>query len=378
MAAVAEGLARRARLVELDQDIAAVWQAMLGPDTYQLALKVGNLDPTYETVRRVLDSEPRTTLQRAFRILVRNRVSFRGVMTAHAGLTRQGRDETGFRQMWNGERLAERILAIHSLRDRLEFEHGDGLAALERYANDRRTAVFADPPYTDEDAVLASQFYRHHVINHERLFELAAGTAGPTLLTYDPSPTVLSLAARHGLDARTLTVYTAQLQYKRELLIGRDLSWLKLAHHVIKPATPRQLRRRTVASADAGSLPDSMSGTPSGYVPVAEAARELGVTRRTVERMVASRQLERRINAKRAFISEPSLRAALAKRAAKEPAPSKAELSAVLLGIEKLLAELREDRRLLVQALTERDEARLEAAELRARLQELSESPLAA
>ena len=91
-----------------------------------------------------------------------------------------------------------------------------------------------------------------------------------------------------------MTVYTGQHQYKTELLIGRDLGWLTVADQATRAATSRRIRRRHVASGPAGSLLPAMAAeTPSGHVPIGQAANELGVSRRTVERTAASGQLER-------------------------------------------------------------------------------------
>lgn len=72
LAAVGMRLTPRALLIERDDDVAAVWQSVLGADATGLAARVLSFDVRPDTVAELLNAEPRSTLDRAFRALVRN------------------------------------------------------------------------------------------------------------------------------------------------------------------------------------------------------------------------------------------------------------------------------------------------------------------
>jgi hypothetical protein len=196
---------------------------------------------------------------------------------------------------------------------------------------------------------------------------------GHALLTYDSNVVTRALALRNHLDTRSFPVRTAHHRLTTELLIARDLGWLRLTGQTSEHATARHvLTRRAVASDSPVRLAHPMNkpSAPQGYVTVSDAACRLGATRRTVERLVRSGQLERRrAENRRSYITETSLRAALEQRGSPRPKPTRADLVSALAGVERLVEELREDRRLLLQAITDRETARLELAELRAELE---------
>jgi len=75
-----EGLAESVTLVEKDADIAAVWRTILGAEGRWLADRVVSFELTRESVREVLDSTPKTTRERAFQTLLRNRVQRGGIL----------------------------------------------------------------------------------------------------------------------------------------------------------------------------------------------------------------------------------------------------------------------------------------------------------
>jgi excisionase family DNA binding protein len=263
--------------------------------------------------------------------------------------------------------------AAGALRTRVEFCHGCGVGELALHLGDSAVAAFIDPPYTAGGRDAGSRLYRHVDVDHERVFVLAGQMRGHALLTYDDNRATRALAVRNGLDTRAVTVRTAHHRLATELLIGRDLGWLRLAASPSGNATSRHVvTRRDVASDGPVRLVYRMSddAAPEGFATVSEAADQLNVTRRTVERLAQSGELERhRAENGRVFITGTSLCAALAKRQAPRPKPARTDLVSALAGIERLVAELRDDRRMLLEAVTDREAARLELAEARAALE---------
>lgn len=148
LAVAAESLADRVTLVELDDDVAAVWQVLLhgsDRDVAALAAKVMEFAVTVENVRAIIGTAPTSTVGKAFRTIAKNRFQRGGVMARGAGLMREAGEGRGLAGRWYPETLVRRFVAIRGLREKVAFEHGDGLEAIERH---RGATMFVDPPYT--------------------------------------------------------------------------------------------------------------------------------------------------------------------------------------------------------------------------------------
>jgi DNA adenine methylase len=217
-----EGLADSVTLVERDPDVAAVWKTILGGDGRWLADKVVDFDVTAESVRRVLDSTPRTTRDRAFQTLLRNRVQRGGILAPGAGLMKNGENGRGLKSRWYPATLRKRMLAIGQMRHRIAFEEGDGLEVIRRNMQRQDAAFFIDPPYT----VAGRRLYTYSEIDDEELFSLAGRLAGDFLMTYNNAAEIRALAARHGFDVRLVPMKSTHHAEMLELLIGRDLNWV--------------------------------------------------------------------------------------------------------------------------------------------------------
>lgn len=81
-----EELAEHVTMVELDQQVAAVWQAILGKHGQWLAERIVNFQLTPKTVDEALAHPSRTLQERAFQTILKNRVN-RGGILALGGLT---------------------------------------------------------------------------------------------------------------------------------------------------------------------------------------------------------------------------------------------------------------------------------------------------
>lgn len=140
---------------------------------------------------------------------------------------KDGENGKGIKSRWYLATIARRIRAIACIRDRIEFMRGDGIEAIRSYARFAKTAMFVDPPYTVAGKKAGTRLYKYFQLDHERLFAEASKTKGDILLTYDNAPEVAELAARHGFDIRTVVMKNTHHATMTELLIGRNLRWLK-------------------------------------------------------------------------------------------------------------------------------------------------------
>jgi len=229
LTAAFEALADGVVLVELDEDVAAVWQTILNGDAQWLAERIVRFELTAESARRELARRRTSTRQRAFRTLLKNRVHHGGIMARGSRMIRRGEAGKGVASRWYPETLKRRILRIDEIREKIEFVEADGMKMIQQRAGDADCAFFIDPPYTASGKKAGRRLYAHFELDHARLFELAAALRGDFLMTYDNSPGVLELARRHGFDCEPVAMKNAHHAELTELLIGRNLDWARRA-----------------------------------------------------------------------------------------------------------------------------------------------------
>ncbi len=226
LTAAFEGLAQHITLVELDEDVASVWQTILEGDYQLLAQQIVNFAATEEALQEILAQPPSSCHERAFQTILRNRTQRGGILAYGAGKIRHGENGRGLFSRWYPQTLSRRIIEIGQIRERICFIQGDGMSILQQYANQKETVFFLDPPYTADGKRAGSRLYRHSRLDHNKLFELAEGLAGDFLMTYDDNTMVQQLAKQHGLMHRSIPMKNTHHSLMQELLIGRDLSWL--------------------------------------------------------------------------------------------------------------------------------------------------------
>ena len=146
-------------------------------------------------------------------------------MAPGAGLVKAGENGRGLSSRWYPETLARRMRDIHAVRGRFSFIEGDGFELIEKYIDEERAMFFVDPPYT----VAAKRLYNHWEIDHRRLFQLLADAKGEVLLTYDNTREVEELAANYGFETHPVAMKNTHHAKMTELLIGKNLDWLKAA-----------------------------------------------------------------------------------------------------------------------------------------------------
>ena len=224
----AERLADHVILVEIDDQVAAVWEVIINRgEGLWLAEQIADFKLTAENVGGFLRRDNLTPQERALQTIVRNRVNRGGILAEGAGKLKFGENGRGIRSRWYPATLRKRIIAIDAIRDRLSFVHGDGLEVMRQYGGNSEAVFFIDPPYTASEKKPGSRLYTHWQIDHAELFQLAARLTGDFLMTYDNVPEVKALADQHGFDSEVVAMKTTHHAQLTELLIGRDLSWLR-------------------------------------------------------------------------------------------------------------------------------------------------------
>jgi DNA adenine methylase len=218
-----EGLARHVIFSELDPEVAAVWRVVLNGQSEWLASRILNFDLSERTARDVLQGTSNELRERAFRCILRNRVQRGGIMAWGAGLVKTGEGGKGINSRWYPETLARRIREINSLKDRFSFLEGDGFDLIKEHQSDSDTVFYIDPPYTKA----ARRLYSAWDVDHHRLFQQLSTCKGDFLMSYDNTTEVIALAEKFGFQYRAIAMKNTHHAKMTELLIGRNLRWLK-------------------------------------------------------------------------------------------------------------------------------------------------------
>jgi DNA adenine methylase len=218
-----EARAEHVTLIELDRDVSVVWEAIFGGRSEALCDRLLTFKMTRDSARDIIESKPRSIVDRAFRTLVRNRVLHGGILAPGASMMNEGENGRGVLSRWYPATLANRIRSLALHRSRFAALPLDGVGVIRSNANRSDTAFFVDPPYT----VAGRRLYTCHQIDHEELFDACSRVQGAVLLTYDNTPQVRAWAAKYGFDTALVPMKSRQHTVKLELLIGKDLAWVR-------------------------------------------------------------------------------------------------------------------------------------------------------
>jgi DNA adenine methylase len=227
LTAAFEQLADRVVMVELDEQIAAVWQTILSGDAEWLAKRILSFELTVDSAKAEFAKSPKSQRELAFQTVLKNRTAHGGILAEGAGVLKNGENGKGILSRWYPQTIAKRITNIGYVARRIEFIQGDAFEQLARFRNERSAVFFIDPPYTAGGKSAGSRLYTHCEVDHERLFSLCEKVRGDFLLTYDNADEVCSLATRHGFATKPVAMKNTHHAEMNELLIGRNLGWVE-------------------------------------------------------------------------------------------------------------------------------------------------------
>lgn len=225
----AERLAAHVTMVELDEQVAAVWRTIINDgEAAWLAERIVGFNLTHEALAGALAEKACSVRERAFQTILKNRTYRGGILAPGSAPLKHGENGKGIASRWYAETLKRRILDIQSIRQRIVFIEGDGLELIRQNAQRQDAMFFIDPPYTAAGKRAGSRLYAHAQLDHEELFRLASTVAGDILMTYDDAEGVRDLALQHGFDTQLVAMKNTHHAEMTELLIGRDLDWARL------------------------------------------------------------------------------------------------------------------------------------------------------
>ena len=221
LTAAFEKLAGQIIMVEMDEEIAAVWEVILSGENTWLADKIFFYNLTHANIKADLDNPNKQLQDIAFCTILKNRIFHGGILAKGSGMIKNGENGKGIASRWYPKTLRDRILAIAYVKNKIEFISGDAFKILEENKNNKTAYFFIDPPYT----VAGKRLYTHFDIDHERLFKLTTQLKGKFMLTYDDTTEIRKLADKYNLQYRTIPMKTTLHFEKNEIIISDNFNW---------------------------------------------------------------------------------------------------------------------------------------------------------
>ena len=221
LTAAFEKLANHITMVEMDEEIAAVWEIILKENNKWLADKILTFELTHENVKSELDRPIKKLKDIAFCTILKNRIFHGGILAKGSGMIKNGENGKGIASRWYPKTLHDRIIAISFISDKINFVTGDAFGILEKNVNNKNAYFFIDPPYT----VAGKRLYTYFDIDHEKLFHLTSKLKGKFMLTYDDTSEIRRLADKYDLQYRTIPMKTTLHYEKNEIIISDNFSW---------------------------------------------------------------------------------------------------------------------------------------------------------
>ena len=226
LTALFEEFVSRVVMVEIDEEIAAVWQSVVDGHAEWIAKRILSFELTKESV---IDEISRTNVdlrEKAFQTILKNRTFHGGILAEGSGFLKYGENGKGIRSRWYPATLSKRFSNLKLVADRILFYKDDGLEVIQKYSRRQDVVFFIDPPYTAGGKRAGKRLYRHCTLDHERLFTLCESVKGDFLMTYDNADEVKMMARNHGFQMRLIPMTNTHHATMQELVIGKDLSWM--------------------------------------------------------------------------------------------------------------------------------------------------------
>lgn len=221
LTAAFEKLSDQITMIEMDPEIAAVWEIILSDKNKWLADKIFSFDLNYANIKTEFDKPNKQLQDIAFCTILKNRIYHGGILAKGSGMIKNGENGKGLSSRWYPKTLHDRIRAIEFVKNRINFITGDAFDTIEQNLTNNEAYFFIDPPYT----VAGKRLYTCFEMDHERLFSLAAQLTGKFLLTYDNTTEIRQLADKCSLQYRTIPMKTTHHLNKTEILISDNFSW---------------------------------------------------------------------------------------------------------------------------------------------------------
>jgi DNA adenine methylase len=220
-----ENLADHIVMVELDDEIAAVWKTIFYGDVKWLVHSIASFDMTIENVNGILSLDYSTDEEKAFKTILKNRTFHGGILAKGSGLIKYGENGKGINSRWYPQTLVKRINHIKGFKEKITFIQGNGLEVIKETMHNDTTVFFLDPPYTAGGKRAGSRLYNHHELDHQLLF-LLCNNIEHFLMTYDISDEIENLASKYFFSIKDIPMKNTHNTAMKEYIISKNLEWL--------------------------------------------------------------------------------------------------------------------------------------------------------
>jgi DNA adenine methylase len=244
LTALFENLVGRVVMVELDDEIAAVWQSVVDGDAEWLANRILAFHLTKEKLKQEITKSPKTQKEKAFQTILKNRTFHGGILAEGSGFLKYGENGKGIRSRWYPATLAKRLVNLGHVAQRIDFRCDDGLKTIQEFKSRPDVVFFIDPPYTAGGKKAGKRLYKHYEIDHDRLFAICDSVRGDFLITYDNAEEVKSMARAHGFQMRLTPMTNTHHATMEELVIAKNLSWMDSFPAVHEPEVQYVVKKR--------------------------------------------------------------------------------------------------------------------------------------
>ena len=219
-----EDLADHIIMVEIDDEIAAVWKTIFYGDTDWLINRILSFNMTIENVNRILTVDYVTDEEKAFKTIIKNRTFHGGILAKGSGLIKYGENCKGINSRWYPKTLARRINHIKHFRNKITFIQTDGIEIIKDNLNSN-SIFFFDPPYTAGGKNAGKRLYNHYELNHDQLFSLC-DNIDFFLMTYDISYEIEMLAKKYNFEIKKIPMKNTHNMEMKEYIISKNLEWI--------------------------------------------------------------------------------------------------------------------------------------------------------
>jgi DNA adenine methylase len=211
-------------LNDADPKVYAAWNAILNePNRFADAILNTPIDlDTWYACRKLVDTSTDPSFELGFSTFFLNRTSRSGIVQGAGPIG--GYDQKGNWKIdarFSREALAERVLWIGSMKDRINLTHEDALKFVARSPARLqldRTLFFVDPPYV----TAGGRLYLNAMDNgkHVALSDmLQDGTLPHWILTYDDHPLIRALYETQNIADLSVSYSLQNKRKEREVLI---------------------------------------------------------------------------------------------------------------------------------------------------------------
>jgi len=219
-----ENLADHVIMVEIDDEIAAVWKTIFYGDVEWLTNKISSFDVTVDNVNSILVNDYVTDEETAFKTIIKNRTSHGGILAKGSGLIKNGENGKGIASRWYPQTIIKRINHIRHLKNKITFVQTDGMEIIKNHTSSD-CVFFFDPPYTAGGKSAGTRLYNHHELDHNSLFSLCKGI-NEFLMTYDISDEIEALARQYDFKVKKIPMKNTHNTKMKEYVISKNLEWV--------------------------------------------------------------------------------------------------------------------------------------------------------